>query len=176
MNWVFRFEQIVEYNQWGLEIRLRHVGMCFEGIAEKWYCSLLARANPPVTFDEFKQELLRALKPVNYEDHLETKLCSRVQGEQESFVDYFHVVLFMCSRIEPTMSERSKISSHLFRGLLPATVRGIYRFLNNESTTNDLFRESQIFLQGEDIASKQEKPSETAHIARFCNSEKGNHP
>ncbi|KZS03788.1 Uncharacterized protein APZ42_033399 [Daphnia magna] len=165
VNWVFRFEQVAEYNQWGPEIRLRHVGMCFEGIAEKWYCSLLARANPPVSFDEFKQELLRAFKPVNYEDHLETKLRSRVQGEQESFVDYFHDVLFMCSRIDPTMSERSK-TGHLFRGLLPATVRGIYRFLNSESTTNNLFREAQVFLQGEDIASKREKPSETGSASR----------
>ena len=160
VNWIFRFEQIADYNQWNPDQRLRHIGMCFEGVAEKWHCSLMTRVPPPLTFDAFREELLRAFKPVNYEDHLETRLRSRVQGSGESFVDYFHDVLFMCSRIDPTMSERSKIG-HLFRGLLPGTVRGIYRFIQPDSTTNDLFREAQIFLQGEDIAAKREKSSES---------------
>ena len=121
VNWIFRFEQIADYNQWNPDQRLRHIGMCFEGVAEKWHCSLMTRVPPPLTFDAFREELLRAFKPVNYEDHLETRLRSRVQGSGESFVDYFHDVLFMCSRIDPTMSERSKIG-HLFRGLLPGTV------------------------------------------------------
>lgn len=160
VNWIFRFEQIAEFNQWGPDQRLRHIGMCFEGVAEKWYCSLMTRVPPPLTFDEFRQELLRAFKPVNYEEQLETKLRSRTQGNEEPFIDYFHDVLFMCSRIDPGMSERSKIG-HLFRRLLPATVRGVYRFITPNSTTNDLFREAQIFLQGEDIAAKGEKRSES---------------
>jgi hypothetical protein len=134
--------------------------MCFEGVAEKWYCGLMTRARPPATFDALRQELLSAFKSVNYEDHLETKLRSRVQGSEESFIDYFHDVMFMCSRIDPGMSERGKIG-HLFRGLLPATVRGIYRFMTPDSTTNDLFREAQIFLQGEDITSKRETQPDT---------------
>jgi hypothetical protein len=37
---------------------------------------------------------------------------------------------------------------------------GEYIALRPESTTNDLFKEAQIFLQEEYIASKREKPSE----------------
>ena len=37
VSWMFRFEQIADYNQWTPEQRLRVVGMSFEGIAQKWY-------------------------------------------------------------------------------------------------------------------------------------------
>ncbi len=154
VGWMFRFEQVAEYNQWNQEQRLRVIGMSFEGVAQKWYCGLMLRIQPPNTFDALRTELFRAFKPVNYEDHLEVRLRSRQQGPTEPFTDYFHDVLYMCSRIEPNMPERVKIQ-HLYRGLPPATVRGIYRFITPASTTEDFFREVQVFLQGEDMATRQ---------------------
>ena len=133
---VFRIEQIADYNQWTPEQRLRVVEMSFEGIAQKWYCGLMLRIQPPNTFEALRTELFHAFKPVNYEDHLEVRLRSRVQGSTEAFTYYFHDVIYMCTRIEPNMPERVKIQ-HLYRGLPSATVRGIYRFITPTSTTED---------------------------------------
>ena len=115
----------------------------------------MLRVPPPDTFDALRTELFRAFKPVNYEAHLESRLRSRKQESNESFTDYFHDVLYLCSRLEPLMEERVKIQ-HLFRGLPPNTVRGIFRFIHPLSTTDDFFREAQLFLQGEEMASRQE--------------------
>ena len=167
VSWIARFEQISDYNLWTPEQRLRHIGMCLEGVAQKWYCSLMLRAQPPQTFAALRAELLRAFKPVNYEDHLELRLRSRVQGPSEPFTDYFYDVLYMCSRIDPLMPDRVKIQ-HLYRGLPPTTVRGIYRFLTPLSTTDDFFRETQVFLQGEDMATRRGSlsipPSPSFHV------------
>ena len=155
VNWMFRFEQIADYNQWTPEQRLRLIGMSFEGSAQKWYCGLMLRIPPPDTFDALRTELFRAFKPVNYEAHLESRLRSRKQENNESFTDYFHDVLYLCSRLEPRMEDRVKIQ-HLFRGLPPSSVRGIFRFIHPLSTTDDFFREVQLFLQGEEMAARQE--------------------
>ena len=53
------------------------------------------------------------------------------------------------------MPERVKIQ-HLYSGLPSATVRGIYRFINKTSTTEDFLREVRVFLQAEDMASRRE--------------------
>ncbi|KAI9550232.1 hypothetical protein GHT06_001521 [Daphnia sinensis] len=158
VSWMFRFAQVADYNQWTAEQRLRIIGMSFEGVAQKWYYGLMLRDRPPETFEALQAELFRAFKPVNYEDHLEVRLRSRQQGAGEPFTDYFHDILYMCSRIEPNMGDRAKIQ-HLYRGLPSATVRGIYRFITPTSTTEDFFREVQVFLQGEDMASRRESPS-----------------
>lgn len=158
VSWMFRFVQVADYNQWTAEQRLRIIGMSFEGVAQKWYYGLMLRERPPDTFEALQTELFRAFKPVNYEDHLEIRLRSRQQGVAEPFTDYFHDVLYMCSRIEPNMSDRVRIQ-HLYRGLPPATVRGIYRFITPTSTTEEFFREVQVFLQGEDMASRRESLS-----------------
>ncbi|KZS00311.1 Uncharacterized protein APZ42_003423, partial [Daphnia magna] len=147
-----------DYNQWTAEQRLRIIGMSFEGVVQKWYYGLMLRERPTDTFEALLTELFRAFKPVNYKDHLEVRLRSRQEGVAEPFTDYFHDVLYMCSRIEPNMSDRVRIQ-HLYRGLPPATVRGIYRFITPTSTTEEFFREVQVFLQGEDMASRRESLS-----------------
>ena len=55
VNRVFRFEQIADYNNWNPGQRLRQIGICFEGVAEKWYCGLMTRARPPATLDALRQ-------------------------------------------------------------------------------------------------------------------------
>jgi hypothetical protein len=57
VDWLFRFEQIADYNQWTHEQRFRHIGMCFEGVAGKWHCSLMARTPPLETYDRLRAEL-----------------------------------------------------------------------------------------------------------------------
>ncbi len=94
-----------------------------------------------------RSELLRAFKPVHYKDHVEIKLRTRVQGASEPFGDYFHDFLYLCARIDPQMSEKAKIR-HLYRGLQPAVVSRIYRFLTLNSTTDDFYREAQVYLRG----------------------------
>ncbi len=157
VEWLFRFQQIAQLNQWNPEQQLRNIGMSFEGSAQKWHWNVMSRPVPPVTFDALKEELLRAFKPVNYEDHLELKLRSRKQCVDESFNDYFHDVVYMCGKIDPGMTERSKVQ-HLMRGLPSATIKAIYRFITPASNANDLFAQVHVYLQGEAMAMRQEIP------------------
>lgn len=150
---------------WTHEQRLRHIGICFEGVALKWHCSLLARVPPPNTYDNLRMELLCAFKLVNYEDHLEIKLRKTTQGIDEPFADYFHDVLKLCARIDPRMSEKAKIQ-HLYRGLRPDVVSGIYRFLTPDSTTDDFFREARVYLEGEDKANRRRSVMEEKSTAQ----------
>jgi len=91
--------------------------MCFEGIAGKWHCFFMAHMPPLGTYDRRRAKLLRAFKPVNYEDHLEIRFRTRAQGIHEPFRDYFHDVLYLWAQIDPLMSEKTQKIKHLYRGL-----------------------------------------------------------
>ncbi|KAI9555972.1 hypothetical protein GHT06_018530 [Daphnia sinensis] len=127
----------------------------FRGTREEDVVSWMFRFAQVADYNQWTAEQRLRIIGMSFEG---VRLRSRQQGAGEPFTDYFHDILYMCSRIEPNMSDRAKIQ-HLYRGLPSATVRGIYRFITPTSTTEDFFREVQVFLQGGDMALRRESPS-----------------
>lgn len=144
VDWLFRFEEISSYNQWTPQQQLSNFGMFLEGIARRWYLSLAPR---PTTFAEIRDRFLLAFKPPNYDLDLEAKLRSRVQGENEQAISYCHDVIYLCSCVNPQMSEGTKLQ-HLLRGLKGSLVKKVYPFLkSDEHNVQDFMRLVQIQCQ-----------------------------
>jgi hypothetical protein len=78
--------------------------MSLDGVARKWYLSLIPR---PVSFNEIRDKFLLAFKPTNYDLDLETKLRKRHQEEKEPAMSYCRDVIYLCSCVDPQMSEAS---------------------------------------------------------------------
>lgn len=98
----------------------------------------------PTPFTEVRERFLLAFKPPNYDLDLETKLRSRVQGENEPTMSYCHDVIYLCSRVNLRMSEGTKLQ-HLLRGLKGSLAKKVYPFLKpDEHNVQDFLRLVQI--------------------------------
>ncbi|KZR98443.1 Uncharacterized protein APZ42_006140, partial [Daphnia magna] len=54
--------------------------------------------------------LLEQLKPVNLNRFNEAKLRERKQGIEESTIEYFYDILDLCRRVDPNMTEATKLA------------------------------------------------------------------
>ena len=123
--------------------------MILDGVARKWYLSLIPR---PVSFNEIRDKFLLAFKPPNYDLDLETKLRSRHQGEKEPAMSYCHDVIYLCSCVDPQMSEAIKVQ-HLLWGLNKSLVENVYPFLKTDKhNTQDFMKLVQIQCQANLLA------------------------
>ncbi|KAK4006946.1 hypothetical protein OUZ56_012100 [Daphnia magna] len=73
---------------------------------------------PPIV-PGVKTQLLEQFKPVNQNRFNEANLRERKQGIDESTIEYFYDILDLCRRVDPNMTEATKLV-HLWRGLKPS--------------------------------------------------------
>lgn len=151
VEWLARYQEISDFNLWTPEQQLRHIGMYLNGVARDWYLALRPR---PDTFRALREELLIAFKLPNYEFELDSQLCSRIQGRDESPLSYCYSVISLCSKIDPNMAEAAKVQ-HVLRGLEPNLLESIYPFLNPQGDVRALLRQIQIHCQASSMASRR---------------------
>lgn len=113
---------------------------------------------PPSTsrhaFEILREEVMTAFKQPNYDLELDSRLCSRVQGEDESATSYCYSVLSLCSKIDPNMPEVAKVQ-HVLRGLLLSLLEKIYPFLNPQGDVRVLLRQVQVQSQASTMDSRR---------------------
>jgi hypothetical protein len=151
MDWLSRYEEIAHYNEWNVDEQLHNFGIHLEGVARRWYLSLVPA---PLTFQDLRARFLVAFKPPNYDLDLETKIRSRYQEEHEPVMTYCHDVIYLCSRVDRNMGEALKVQ-HLLRGLKRSLVQKVYPFLDPEvHTSQDFMRSVQIQCQADLLANQ----------------------
>jgi hypothetical protein len=151
VDWLSRYEEIAHYNEWNVDEQLHNFGIHLEGVARRWYLSLIPA---PQTFQDLRARFLVAFKPPNYDLDLETKLRSRYQEEHEPVMTYCHDVIYLCSRVDRNMGEALKVQ-HLLRGLKRSLVQKVYPFLDPEvHTSQDFMRLVQIQCQADLLANQ----------------------
>lgn len=99
-EWLSRYNQVAQFNQWGPNLKLAYVGMYLDGIAREWFMNL----NPqPATFNLFTTEFLNAFRHPNHLLMLQEQLRSRVQGPAETPVSHCYAVLSLCAKVDAQM-------------------------------------------------------------------------
>ncbi|KZS00136.1 Uncharacterized protein APZ42_003697, partial [Daphnia magna] len=86
-------------------------------------------AGPPIV-PGVKTQLLEQFKPVNQNPFNEAKLRERKQGIEESTIEYFYDILDLCLRVDPNMTEATKLA-HLWRGLRPSLLEKLWSLKPN---------------------------------------------
>jgi hypothetical protein len=144
VDWLFRYEDVSRYNGWSEDEKIHAFSMHLEGVARRWYLSLL---RAPGTFADLRARFLLAFKPPNYDLDLESKLRHRKQKENEPVMTYCHDVIYLCSRVDRNMSEAAKVQ-HLLRGLKRSLIEKVYPFLDPaRHTSQDFMRLVQVQCQ-----------------------------
>lgn len=133
-EWLSRYDQISDFNQWGPVLRLQYVGMYLDGIARDWFLNLHPQ---PITFDGFSTELLNAFRHPNHVFMLQEELRNRIQGPTESPVSHCHAVLSLCRKVNVLMADDLKIQNML-HGLRPASFfQRVFSSVTPLMTVND---------------------------------------
>jgi Retrotransposon gag protein len=102
VDWLLRYEEIAHYNEWNVDEQLHNFGIHLEGVARRWYLSLIPA---PLNFPDLRARFLVAFKPPNYDIDLETKLLSRYQEGHEPVITYCHDVIYLCSCVDRNMGD-----------------------------------------------------------------------
>ncbi|EFX66843.1 hypothetical protein DAPPUDRAFT_331643 [Daphnia pulex] len=97
VDWLFRYEDVSRYNGWSEDEKTHVFSMHLEGVARRWYLSLLPA---PGTFADLRARFLLAFKPPNYDLDLESKLRHQTQEENEPVMTYCHDVIYLCSHVD----------------------------------------------------------------------------
>ncbi|RWS02883.1 hypothetical protein B4U79_08972, partial [Dinothrombium tinctorium] len=97
----------------------RRVPRYLRDIAQNWY-TITIQKQPEIGSDwnRLKEELLKAfsLNEFEYKMNIESKLRSRVQGENEPFRSYYYDMLKLCTRLNPDMTDDER-KSRILNGL-----------------------------------------------------------
>ncbi|KZR96541.1 Uncharacterized protein APZ42_009062, partial [Daphnia magna] len=139
VQWMQRYKRIGRYNRWGDEELRDHVELSLSGAAQKWYSCKEAAGQlaaewedvaGPLIVPGVKTQLLEQFKPVNQNRFNEAKLRERKQGIEESTIEYFYDILDLCRRVDPNMSEATKLAP-LWRGIKPSLLEKLWSLKPN---------------------------------------------
>lgn len=154
VDWWGWYQQVSVCNHWTPVQQLRNFGMYLSGIARKWFLSL----NPmPLTIENMRDELFAMFKKPDYVHDLKRQLSARIQRIDEPVSEYFCDVIYLCSKIDPNMTDEMKIE-HLLRGLKPLLLDRVYPSLKdrpNPPTLRDFLNLVQIHFQATTLANRQ---------------------
>lgn len=79
-EWLSRYNQISDFNQWDPILKLQYVGMYLDGVARDWFLNLNPR---PATFNIFSLEFLNAFRHPNHLFMLQEELRNKIQSPTE---------------------------------------------------------------------------------------------
>lgn len=116
-EFLYRFDMAAEANFWGNETKKRLFPCHLQSYALKWYTDFLMDS-PNVDFDTLKREIKKAFSSENYIEELKYTLENRVQGSDESPVQYLYTIKDLCRKINPAMTEH-EIINYVTKGLQP---------------------------------------------------------
>ena len=154
VDWWGWYQQVSVFNHWTPIQQLRNFGMYLSGIARKWFLSL----NPmPLTIENMRDELFAMFKKPDYVYDLKRQLSARFQRIDEPVSEYFCDVIYLCSKVDPNMTDEMKIE-HLLRGLKPLLLDRVYPSLKdrpNPPTLRDFLNLVQIHCQATILANRQ---------------------
>ena len=138
-EWLAEYEDIADFNQWSQEARRLHVKVWLTGIAKQWYRSHIQ----PQDWPGFRKELTAAFSRFGYVEEQRQKLSSRHQGYKENVMDYCYNVIYLCSIVNPMMTEQEKVK-YLIEGLQSSVVEAIFPFLPMGPTVSQILDEIKV--------------------------------
>lgn len=149
MEWIHQFQRVSAFNQWGPIQQLRHIEFSLEGVAATWLAGLQPR---PQTYDGMMAALQGAFRHHNYAMELESRLRARKQKPDEPVMSYCYDMIYLCSRVDPGMTEERKIQ-FIFQNMEPTLMQKVFPQMD-QLNTNELFRRLQAHCQASLIAER----------------------
>ncbi|KZR97112.1 Uncharacterized protein APZ42_008197, partial [Daphnia magna] len=129
--------------------QLRHIEFSLEGVAATWLAGLQPR---PQTYDGMMAALQGAFRHHNYAMELESRLRARKQKPDEPVMSYCYDMIYLCSRVDPGMTEERKIQ-FIFQNMEPTLMQKVFPQMD-QLNTNELFRRLQAHCQASLIAER----------------------
>lgn len=130
-EYLAQFERASKANGWDANKKLVIIPCYLEGAALRWYENAESRLGAELTWDQVKGGLTSTFQSIAYDEQLEFKLRMRMQRDEETVESYVQDVLYLCAKVDPLMTERSKIK-YVLRGLKPSMIEKVMP-MNNES-------------------------------------------
>ncbi|EFX63978.1 hypothetical protein DAPPUDRAFT_118647, partial [Daphnia pulex] len=151
VEWIHQFQRVSAFNQWGpvQQQQLRHIEFSLEGVAATWLSGLQPR---PQTYDGMIAALQEAFRHHNYAMELESRLRARKQKPDEPVMSYCYDMIYLCSRVDPGMTEERKLQ-FIFQNMEPALMQRVFPQMD-QLTTNELFRRLQAHCQASLMAER----------------------
>lgn len=116
-EFLYRFQMAADANFWGIETRKRLFPCYLTSYALQWFTDFIA-TNPNADFETLKREIQTAFSSENYTEELKFSLESRVQGQDESPIQFLYTIKDLSRKAYPNITEQEMIA-YVTKGLRP---------------------------------------------------------